>query len=254
MHKLKPVIYVGYDLKDHRGYEVLVHSIKKYNDKYNIVPLMEPTLRRIGLYRRSYRVFSHDTKQRYDQFDNKPFSTDFTFTRFLVPALNQYQGWALFMDCDMLVRADIDGIFKVYNDESYAAYCVKHKYEPPEGTKLDGVAQTRYRRKNWSSLVLYNCSHPSNLALTVDAVNLQSGSWLHSFGWLMDDEIGSIHQEWNWLDGHSDPNTEAKNVHFTTGGPWFPEWKPSRPIDEAYAEEWKKTEQEIETQLILETL
>ena len=85
------------DLKDHRGYEVLVHY-KKYNDKYNIVPLMEPILRRIGLYRRSYRVFPHDTKQRYDQFDNKPFSTDFTFTRFLVPALNQYQGWALFMD------------------------------------------------------------------------------------------------------------------------------------------------------------
>ena len=74
------------------------------------------------------------------------------------------------------------------------------------------------------------------------------------FGWLLDDEIGSIHQEWNWLDGHSDPNVEAKNVHFTTGGPWFPEWKPSRPIDEAYAEEWEKTEQEIETQLILETL
>ena len=87
---------------------------------------------------------------------------------------------------------------------------------------------------------MYNCSHPSNLALTVDAVNLQSGSWLHSFGWLLDDEIGSIHQEWNWLDGHSDPNTEAKNVHFTTGGPWFPEWKASRPIDEAYAEEWEK--------------
>jgi hypothetical protein len=102
--------------------------------------------------------------------------------------------------------------------------------------------------------MLFNCSHPSNLQLTVDAVNLQSGSWLHSFGWLMDDEIGSIHQEWNWLDGHSDPNIEAKNAHFTTGGPWFPNWKPDRPIDEAYAEEWKKTEQEIETQLILESL
>ena len=253
--KRRPVIYVGYDERDHRAYEVLEHSIRKYNKTYDIIPLLEPELRRIGLYRRASRVFEHDPKQRFDVFDNKPFSTDFTFTRFLVPALNQYQGLALFMDADMFVRGDIEGIFGVYGKRTeFAVQCVKHKYEPPEGAKMDGVAQTRYRRKNWSSFMLFNCSHPSNKKLTVDAVNLQSGSWLHSFGWLDDDEIGDIHEEWNWLDGHSSEHVEAKNAHFTTGGPWFKGWQPKRPIDEAYAEEWQATEKEITTQLILENM
>jgi hypothetical protein len=160
----RPVIYVGYDERDHRAYEVLEHSIRKYNNTYDIIPLLAPELRRIGLYRRASRVFEHNPHQRYDVFDNKPFSTDFTFTRFLVPALNQYQGLALFMDADMLVRADIEGIFGVYgNRTQFAVQCVKHKYEPPEGEKMDGVAQTRYRRKNWSSFMLFNCSHPSLL-------------------------------------------------------------------------------------------
>ena len=104
------------------------------------------------------------------------------------------------------------------------------------------------------TLQVFDCSHPSNLKLTVDDVNLKSGGWLHSFGWLDDDEVGSIHPEWNWLDGQSDPQLEAKNVHFTTGGPWFSKWKPSRPIEEAYVEEWEKAEQEITTQLILENM
>ena len=147
--KRRPVIYIGYDVRDHRAYEVLEHSIRKYNTKYDIIPLLEPELRRIGLYRRASRVFEHEPKQRYDVFDNRPFSTDFTFTRFLVPALNQYQGIALFMDADMFVRGDIEGIFSVYGKRTdFAVQCVKHKYEPPEGAKMDGVAQTRYHRKN----------------------------------------------------------------------------------------------------------
>ena len=99
--KRRPVIYIGYDVRDHRAYEVLEHSIRKYNTKYDIIPLLEPELRRIGLYRRASRVFEHEPKQRYDVFDNRPFSTDFTFTRFLVPALNQYQGIALFMASEL---------------------------------------------------------------------------------------------------------------------------------------------------------
>jgi lipopolysaccharide biosynthesis glycosyltransferase len=253
--KKRPVIYIGYDVRDDRAFEVAAHSIRKYNDEYDIIPLREPSLRRIGLYRRASRVFEHDPKQRYDVFDGKPFSTDFTFTRFLVPALQQYEGLALFMDADMLIRADIAGIFEVYGRRTeFALQCVKHKYQPDSKAKMDGVAQTRYHRKNWSSFMLFNCSHPSNAKLTVDAVNLNSGSELHSLDWLRDDEIGDIHEEWNWLDGHSSPAIEAKNVHFTTGGPWFQDWKPARPIDEAYAEEWDKTEKEITTQLILETL
>ena len=252
----RPVIYIGYDGRDHRAVEVLAHSIKKYNKEYDIIPLMEPALRRNGMYRRTSVVYPHEPHQRYDAFDGRPFSTDFTFTRFLVPALNQYDGLALFMDADMFVRADIAGIFEVYGKNTqYAVQCVQHKpYEPNSNVKMDGVAQTSYYRKNWSSFMLFNCSHPSNLKLTVDDVNLKTGGWLHSFSWLDDDEIGSIHPEWNWLDGQSDPQLEAKNVHFTTGGPWFNNWKPSRPVEEAYVEEWLEAEQEITTQLILENM
>lgn len=252
MFKKRPVIYIGYDERDHRAYNVLRYSIMRFNKEYDIIPLYEPALRRAGLFRRTHLVSPDNPNQKIDSFDRKPFSTDFTFTRFLIPALNQYDGMALFMDADMFVRADIAGIFEVYNDSRYAVQCVKHKYEPEPGLKLDGQLQTNYNRKNWSSFMLFNCSHKSNLNLTVDDVNLRKGSWLHGFGWLKDEEIGDIHPEWNWLDGHSSPDIEAKNVHFTTGGPWFDKWKPARTIEEAYAKEWEDTETLITTELILE--
>jgi hypothetical protein len=250
-----PVIYVGYDVRDHRAYDVLHASIRKHATKeYPIIPLVEPVLRRIGLFRRTHKTFAENPKQKYDFFDGKPYSTDFTFTRFLVPHLNLHSGLALFMDADMFLRSDVREIFEVYGkNKEYAVQVVKHKYSPPEGVKLDGVAQTRYNRKNWSSFILWNCDHQKNRDLTVDDVNLRSGSWLHSFGWLEDDEIGSINEEWNWLDGHSPELTEAKNVHFTTGGPWFSEWKGERKVDEYYAAEWLDFEQEQQTKLLMES-
>ena len=111
MFNKKPTIYIGYDPRDHQAYEVLLCSIRKYCDKFPIVPLIEPALRRAGLFRRTLFVDEHNPRQRIDYFDRKPFSTDFTFTRFLVPALNQYSGLALFMDADMFVRADIEQIY-----------------------------------------------------------------------------------------------------------------------------------------------
>lgn len=50
--------------------------------------------------------------------------------------------------------------------------------------------------------------------------------------------IGNIPLEWNWLDGDSDEDISPKNVHFTTGGPVYPDWKPKRDIDAKYAKEW----------------
>lgn len=250
-----PTIYVGYDVRDHRAYEVLHESIRNYTDKYPIVPLIEPVLRKIGLFRRTHNTFKHNPLQKYDAFDGKPYSTDFTFTRFLVPSLNLHSGLALFMDADMLMRSDPTEIFETYGrQKQYAVQVVKHKYNPESGVKLDGVEQTRYHRKNWSSFILFNCDHEKNRQLTVDDVNLKSGSWLHSFGWLEDDEIGSINEEWNWLDGHSDPFIEPKNVHFTTGGPWFDKWKPSRLVDEAFSEEWVKAEELITTKRVMESM
>tara|TARA_R110002110_G_scaffold47011_3_gene141487 strand:- start:788 stop:1300 length:513 start_codon:yes stop_codon:yes gene_type:complete len=151
-----------------------------------------------------------------------------------------YQGWALYMDCDMYLRTDINELFEEYKMEYYPAYCVKHKYEPTDEYKMDGRKQEHYRRKNWSSLILWNCGHDLNKKLTPEVVSTQTGSWLHGFEWLpdKDSDIGTIHQEWNWLDGHSPEDMKAKNVHFTTGGPWFKGWKCGRAIDGRYASEW----------------
>ena len=101
-----------------------------------------------------------------------------------------------------------------------------------------GCPQTSYSKKNWSSFILWNCEHPSHKNLTVDDVNTKSGNWLHNFRWLKEEEIGELPQEWNWLDSSSSKEIEAKNVHFTTGGPWFPNWKAERSIDQKYVDEW----------------
>ena len=240
----KPVIYVGYDSREYQSYEVLRESILRYTNKYDIIPLVQTSLRRAGLYRRTVRldIASGEKVARVDEFDCRPFSTDFTFTRFLIPAMNQYSGWALFMDSDMFVRTNIEELFDEYTKNSqYAIQCVHHNYNPTATVKMDNQVQQNYNRKNWSSFVLWNCSHKSNLNLTVDDANLKPGSWLHGFGWLQDDEIGAISEEWNWLDGWSPEAMNAKNVHFTTGGPWFePEWEPKRQSDIAYAAEWKE--------------
>jgi len=240
-----PTIYIGYDKKEEVAYEILRESILKYTSKYNIIPLVHSALLSSGFYRSSAIIAPNGSSRvKIDEFDGRPFSTDFTFTRFLIPALNQYDGWALFMDSDMFLRSNIEELFDKYTDESYAVACVKHDYNPSVGKKMDGQIQQKYNRKNWSSFVLWNCSHPSNLNLTVDDVNLKSGGWLHGFSWLKDEEIGSIPTEWNWLDGWSDENINPKNVHFTTGGPWFAEWEAKRTIDTHYAIEWQSLHSE----------
>lgn len=238
-----PTIYVGYDPKEDLSYRVLLNSIMNNSNKtFNVVPLSQPDLRRAGLYRRAGVVVNGKL---LDCFDGKPFSTEFSFTRFLVPLLNQYSGMALFMDCDMFIRADLDALFSTYGGRTdYAVQVVKHDYRPTEVSKMDNQQQTIYHRKNWSSFVLWNCSHPSNKKLTCDDVNTRNGSWLHAFGWLDDSEIGDIDPRWNWLDGHSTEGN-AYNVHFTTGGPAFSTWLPKRTIDAEYASEWKEVASDL---------
>lgn len=224
-------IWIGWDSREDIAFEVCRHSLVRTSAwPLHIAPLRQNALRHMGLYTRA----AYGTEVKKDIWDDKPFSTEFTFTRFLVPALQQYEGWALFCDCDFLFREDVQEVFELA-DPKYAVMCAKHRHEPTEAQKMDGQVQSRYPRKNWSSFVLWNCSHPANQILTPDVVNAKDGSWLHGFRWLEDAQIGALPLSWNWLEGSSDPTTDPKAVHFTRGGPWFPEWQ-----DVAYADEWRR--------------
>ena len=229
-----PTVYIGYDPKEKVYCDVLEYSINKHaSSPVNIVRLKQDSVRRTGLY---WRTMIIKDGQQVDSFDEKPFSTEFSFTRFLVPFLNVHQGHALFMDCDMYMRDDINKLFKLFSYRDFSVACVHHKYQPNDKYKMDNKLQQTYFRKNWSSFMLFNCGNPELNELTVSDVNTSSGGWLHGMHWA--EKVSSISEEWNWLDGHSPEDMKAKNVHFTTGGPWFKEWKCGRTIDGIYASEW----------------
>jgi lipopolysaccharide biosynthesis glycosyltransferase len=130
------------------------------------------------------------------------------------------------MDCDMILTADIKELFDQADDQ-YAVMCVKHNYTVKEGYKMDGQKQTVYPRKNWSSVMLINCGHPSNKKLTQDLVNDPeiNGAYLHRFSWLKDEEIGSLNHTWNYLVGVYDDIETPKLIHYTEGGPWFENYR-----------------------------
>lgn len=228
-----PLIFVGYDSREHDAWEVCRDSIlRRASVAVRVAKLEEPVLREAGLYRREWHA---ENGQRIDNLDKRPFSTDFSFTRFLSPALALYQGWVLYCDCDFLFTADIAGLFALADDR-YAVMCVKHKHVPIEATKMWGEKQSAYARKNWSSLMLFNCADKRNLCLTVDNVNKMPGLWLHTFGWLKDDAIGGLPSKWNWLSGISDIEEDTPcGIHFTLGIPSTPGRDKS-----PYAELWEK--------------
>lgn len=227
-------VFIGYDPREDDAYKVARHSIEARSSiPVLVTPIREQRLRMAGMYRRPYSITKNNgAVQRYDDLDGKPFSTDFSFTRFLVPAMQQWDGWAVFVDCDFLFLADIAELF-AQRDETVAVKVVKRDYVPRESVKMDGQIQALYPRKNWSSLILWNCEYPVNKRLTPDVVNGQTGSWLHGFSWLMDDEIGSLDPAWNWLEGESSPDLAPKAVHYTRGGPWLDDYKTV-----AYADDW----------------
>ena len=213
-------VYIGYDSKEDIAYRVCKYSIlKRSGSNVKITSLKLHELVAKNLYKRDIDPLA---------------STEFTYSRFLVPALNNYNGWAIFCDCDFIFFEDISNILTDI-DQSKAVYCVQHDYTPKEKHKMDGQKQTIYPRKNWSSLILFNCSHSSNKRLSVDLVNSETGSFLHQFKWLKDSEIGSLDERWNWLEGWTSKHNNKKPfaVHYTRGGPWFEEWQ-----DVEFANEW----------------
>ena len=213
-------IFIGMDPRERAATNVLIDSlVATSSTPLAITPLVTPQLEQQKLYWRP-----RDPKQ----------STAFSFTRFLVPQLMGFQGWAIFMDCDMLCRADISELWAL-RDERFAVMCVQHNHQPTETKKFLGEAQSAYPKKNWSSLMLLNCSRCQ--ALTPEYVNSASGLDLHRFHWLDGDHaIGALPQRWNHLVGvQEQASDEAALLHWTLGGPWFRE---QRTMGGAAAAEW----------------
>jgi hypothetical protein len=212
-------IFIGYDQVESVAWHTMAHSILvRSSQPVAIIPVNLANLKEI--YTRP-----RDPKQ----------SNEFSFSRFLVPYLSDYEGYAAFFDCDMMLRTDINEMFDVAKqDPGKAVYVVKHDYEPRDDIKYLNNVQYKYPKKNWSSVVLWDCSHPANKTVTPDFVNTASPMDLHRFTWLKDEEIGELNVRWNWLVGEYDePPADVKNVHWTVGGPYFEEYK---NVD--FSEEW----------------
>jgi len=222
-------IYIGFEPKERLAYDVAKFSILRRSSK---TPLIRP----IKLRALQKTIFTRPIEQKDGRLwcpvSQAPMATEFAITRFVVPLIQTY-GVALFCDCDIVCLADIKELFALA-DPKYAVQVVKHKHESGPDTKMDGQAQVYYERKNWSSVVLWNCDHPSNRNLTQEVLNTWPGRDLHAFKWLKDDEIGELPAEWNQLVGIE--TGPCKIAHFTMGGPWLDGWKPA-PTDSVWTDE-----------------
>jgi hypothetical protein len=227
--------FIGFDEREADAFHVARASLLRHASvPICVQPLSIDGLRRAGLYHRSY---AQHGAQRYDLGDGKPFSTDFSFSRFLVPALCQYQGLAGFCDADFLFRADIAELLahiEADPSKARAVWCVQHDYRPAAGLKMDGQIQESYERKNWSSLMVFNCADPDvKEYLRPGQINERPGNWLHGFRWCQTWKIGSLSEAWNWLEGHSSPEIDPKAVHMTRGVPSMPDY-----ANIPFADEW----------------
>ena len=231
-------IWIGFDPRplEVQAFAVARRSIRRWlTEPIEINALNLNMLRTAGLYTRP-------TEQRLDKLwdviSRAPMSTAFAISRFLVPYLSQ-NGLALFVDCDVMARADVAQLFHAF-DRTKACMVVKHDYTPKTQIKMAGQVQTTYARKNWSSVVLWNCDHPKVKALTPEVVNRERGLWLHQFAWLHDEDIGDLDPGWNHLVGDNRPNPHAKLVHYTQGTPNISGYENCEFADEWRAE-WRST-------------
>ena len=209
-------IFIGYDPRKAVAYHVCANSIIRHASvPVSLTPLALNNLR-------GYQETHTDG------------SNQFIYSRFMVPHLERYQGWAIFMDGDMLLRTDIAELWAM-RDESKALMCVHHDYKTKATQKYLGSTNQDYPRKNWSSVVLWNCGHPDNRVVTPQFVEGATGAQLHRFTWLSDDLIGEIPKVWNWLPDEFGPNPEAKLLHWTLGTPCFHEYS-TAPM----SEEWHR--------------
>jgi hypothetical protein len=214
---VKRTIYVGFDPRERAAYGVALSSLTKHlSESIPAHALAVSDLMKRGLYTRPVEVRE---SRLWDVISGAWMSTEHANARFLVPRLAK-EGWALFMDGDMLVRGDLAPLFDGL-DPRRAVYCVKHRHEPEYDRKMDDQVQQAYARKNWSSFMVINCDHPANAALmTTDLANTAPGRDLHRFCWLeSEDLIGELPPAYNYLVGHTKGVDVPLVVHFTDGLP-----------------------------------
>jgi hypothetical protein len=226
-------IYIGHDPREQSAWNVCAESIRRTCSwSYRLSPISHSWLQQWYPTRYNRPIAKVDGRW-YCPVSQAPMATEFAVARFAAPLLS-IDDWCLFMDCDMLVRADLKELMAL-RDPSKACMVVKHRYEAdPKALKMDGQVQTAYPRKNWSSVCLWNTAHPSTKALSWEMLNTWPGRDLHAFKWLKDEEIGELPPEWNHLVGEYPPNPGAKIVHHTLGIPDMPGYE-----DCEFADEWR---------------
>ena len=214
-------IVVGFDQREAVAYHTFCQSIiEKSSLPIQFTPLAINTLK-------GYQE-THTDK-----------SNDFIYSRFLTPYLSDFKGWAIFFDGDMICQTDIKELWDL-KDESKALMVVKHDYQTKANIKYLGNKNENYPRKNWSSVILWNCAHPKHQILTPSFIANQTGKYLHRFSWLDDEDIGEVNREWNWLAIEYPENRDAKLIHYTLGTPCFKDYR-----DTDMADIWHNTQHKI---------
>ena len=200
-------VYIGYDPREAIAYHVCANSIIRNSSRpVALIPVA------LNLFRGFYNEQHGDN------------SNHFVYTRFLVPWLMNFQGRAIFIDGDMIVRGDIAELWEMTAAGAYDVHVVKHDYQTRMTEKYLGSKNENYPRKNWSSVIVWNCGNFPNRVLTPDFVSKQPGSYLHRFSWLDDARIGELPAAWNWLPDEYGANADAKLLHYTLGTPCFHEF------------------------------
>jgi lipopolysaccharide biosynthesis glycosyltransferase len=209
-------IFIGYDPREATVFHVCANSIiRTSTSPVSIVPV-------------ALNLFKDYSETHTDG------SNHFIYTRFLVPYLMHWCGHAIFIDGDMVVRSDITELWNLRNS-MFDVQVVKHDYKTKMPVKYLGAKNEDYPRKNWSSVILWNCNSFPNRILTPEYIMKATGKELHRFTWLDDNRIGELPKEWNWLPDEYGANSNAKLLHYTLGAPSFHEFA-NTPM----ADEWHK--------------
>lgn len=192
---MKPLrVFIGYDPRQPLAYSVAAYSaVVNSSVPVSVTPLIQRQLpvKRKGL-------------------------TEFTFSRYAVPWLCGYEGHALFMDGDVLVRGDLA---ELPWEHSAGVAFVPHETSALNGQNL------AFER---ASVLLFDCAHCRDLTPEYIETGKPQG-----FGWTRGNHY-PLGGEWNHLVGYDPPRKDAKIVHFTQGIPCFPETQ-----HDEYADEWR---------------